>query len=182
MGTLRTCAIGLTTVVLLGTASCSSSAQKTATASSGSSSSSASSSARSSSGATGADRQSYLDRVNALCDALLPKVLAVMQGGHPDVYPVAEFMAELPQHAQLEADFDAQLAQVAVPADAATAQAAFQAYITYANGIDAKRLAAARQGQAAFDAEIRAENAEAPTDPVIAARTAAGFHESCNAR
>jgi hypothetical protein len=126
--------------------------------------------------------QTYLDRVNSLCDNLLPKVLAAIHGGHPDVYPVAEFMSELPKHAQLETDFDAALAKIPVPPAAQTQSAALHAYITYANTIDRKRLAAARRGQADFDKEIRAENAEAPNDPVIAARTAAGFNESCNAR
>jgi hypothetical protein len=133
--------------------------------------------------ATGTDgAEQYVEAVNALCDALLPKVLAAIHGGHPDVYPVAVFFAELPAHSKLEADFDKQLARIPVPATAGNQSAALRAYIAFADNIDTSRLAAARLGQAAFDKEIRAENAEFPTDPVAADRRAAGFSESCNAR
>ncbi len=125
--------------------------------------------------------QEYLERVNALCDALLPKVLKVIKGGHEGVYPVKEFFAELPAHQALRDGFDRQLAQVAVPPAAHTQAAALQAYITFANRLDAQRLAAARRGQAAFDRETLGERG-ALDDPTIQARTAAGFHESCNAR
>ena len=60
--------------------------------------------------------------------------------------------------------------------------AALTAYIRFADALDAKRLAAAKLGQAGFDAEIRAENVSAVHDPSIAARTSAGFSQSCNAR
>jgi nitrous oxide reductase accessory protein NosL len=126
--------------------------------------------------------QKYLSAVNALCDDLLPKVLQVIHGGHPSVYPVTEFFAELPAHTKLLADFDAQLAKVPVPPQATTQAAALSAYIRFANALDAKRLAAAKGGQAAFDKEIRDENAHAASDPTISARTAAGFNESCSAR
>jgi hypothetical protein len=124
----------------------------------------------------------YVDAVNALCDDLLSKILKVIHGGHPGVYPVAEFMSELPAHSKLERDFDKQLARIPVPAAARSQSAALHAYIAYANKIDAERLKAARTSQKAFDKVIRAENKEAPNDPVIAARDAAGFNESCNAR
>ena len=126
--------------------------------------------------------QDYLQAVNALCDALLPKVLAVIHGGHPGVYPVGEFFAELPAHAKLRSDFDAQLATIPVPPAAMPEAAAMADYIRFANQLDARRLAAAKHGQAAFDSETLADDASAPNDPSIAARTAAGFHQSCNAR
>jgi hypothetical protein len=56
------------------------------------------------------------------------------------------------------------------------------AYIRFANDLDARRLRAARQGQASYDREIQAEMKSAVNDPRIAARTAAGFNDSCNAR
>jgi hypothetical protein len=124
----------------------------------------------------------YVDAVNALCDDLLPKVLAVIHGGHPGTYPISEFLAELPAHSKLERDFDTQLARIPVPAAAASQSAALRAYIAYADNIDAKRLAAAKRSQAAFNREIRAENKEFPTDPVKAKRDDAGFDDSCSAR
>ena len=55
-------------------------------------------------------------------------------------------------------------------------------YIHFANQLDAKRLAAAKKGRTAYAKEIRAEMATAANDPSIAARNAAGFNESCDAR
>lgn len=124
----------------------------------------------------------YLARVNALCDALLPKVLAAIHGGHPGTYPVATYYAEVAVTSKLEADFDRQLAQVPIPPQAAAQHAALQGYLDYANQLNAQRRATAAKGQAAFDAETKAEAAQTPTDPHIAARNAAGFNESCNAR
>jgi hypothetical protein len=124
----------------------------------------------------------YVAAVNALCDDLLPKVMAAIDGGHPSTYPISQFMAELPAHSKLERGFDQALARIPVPADAKPQSAALQAYIAYANTIDARRLAAAKTSQAAFDREIRAENEQFPTSAVNAKRAAAGFNDSCNAR
>ncbi len=125
--------------------------------------------------------QAYLDAVNKLCDALLPKVMALPSGGNLDV-PLQQFLAQLPAHTKLLSDFDQDLAKVPVTAAAASKAAAFNAYLRFANQLDAKRLAAARQGQAAYAKEIQSEQASAANDPSIAARNAAGFHESCDAR
>ena len=125
--------------------------------------------------------QSYLDAVNKLCDDLLPKVVAVTNGGSLDI-PLKDFLAQLPAHAKLRADFDRELAQVPVPPQAKDQARALNAYIRFANDLDAKRLAAAKQGQASYDKEISAEKQTAASDPTITARTAAGFNESCNAR
>lgn len=124
--------------------------------------------------------QQYLDAVNALCDALLPKVVAVTGGGSLDI-PLDQFLKQLPAHQQLRDGFDRDLAKIPVPPAAASQAAALQAYIRYANRLDASRLRAARQGQAAYQREIAAES-DAADDPSIAARDAAGFHDSCNAR
>ncbi|MDQ2748143.1 MAG: hypothetical protein M3Y44_01190 [Actinomycetota bacterium] len=125
--------------------------------------------------------QNYLTAVNQLCDDLLPKVVAVTKGGSFDI-PLKDFLAQLPAHAKLRADFDKQLAQVPVPPGAQDAARAMDAYIRFANDLDAKRLAAAKGGPDRYAAEISAEKTYAATDPRIAARTAAGFHESCDAR
>jgi hypothetical protein len=125
--------------------------------------------------------QAYLDAVNRLCDALLPEVMALPNGGNLDV-PVAQYLAQLPAHTKLLSDFDQDLAKVPVPPQATDKAAAFNAYVTFANQLDAKRQAAARQGQAAYAKEIQSEQASAANDPSIAARTAAGFHDSCDAR
>ena len=125
--------------------------------------------------------QKYLDAVNRLCDDLLPKVVAVTNGGSLDI-PLKDFFAQLPAHAKLRADFDRQLAQVPVPAQATEQARALRDYIKFANALDAKRLAAAKAGQASYAKEISAEKNAAASDPTIAARTAAGFNESCNAR
>lgn len=125
--------------------------------------------------------QQYLTAVNKLCDDLLPKVVAVTNGGSLDV-PLKDFLAQLPAHTKLREDFDRQLARVPVPPAAAGKARALAAYIRFANKLDADRLRAARQGDAAYRREIEAEKQHAADDPTIAARDAAGFSESCNAR
>lgn len=123
----------------------------------------------------------YLAAVNRLCDELLPKVVAVTNGGSFDV-PLKDFFAQLPAHTKLRTDFDRQLARVPVPPQANDEARVLTAYLQFANGLDAKRLAAAKQGQASYDNEISAEKKYAADDPTIAARTAAGFNDSCSAR
>jgi hypothetical protein len=123
----------------------------------------------------------YLDAVNKLCDALLPKVIAVTHGGSLDI-PLKQFFAQLPAHQKLRDDFDRKLAQVPVPPAAKDKAKALDGYIRFANQLDAKRLAAAKQGRTAYAREIHAEMTSAANDPSIAARNAAGFTESCDAR
>jgi hypothetical protein len=92
-----------------------------------------------------------------------------------------DYLAQLPRHTKLIADFDRKLAAIVVPQAAASKARALAAYIAFADKLDAARLHAARQGAAAYQREINAENSAA-NDPSIAARDAAGFSESCNAR
>jgi hypothetical protein len=125
--------------------------------------------------------QRYLDAVNRLCDDLLPKIIAVTRGGSFDV-PLHEFFKQLPEHSRLRADFDRNLARTPVPAAARDRARALRAYIRFANKLDARRLAAAREGPTAYAREIRFEDRHAAGNPTIAARNAAGFHDSCNAR
>lgn len=125
--------------------------------------------------------RTYLDSVNALCDALLTKVMALPGGGNLDV-PLRQYLAQLPAHTKLLSDFDQDLAKVKVPPEATAKAAALTGYITFANQLDARRQAAAKQGQAAYAKEIQSEQASAANDPSIAARKAAGFHDSCDAR
>jgi len=124
--------------------------------------------------------QQYLNAVNTLCDRLEQKIIA-LNGGQFDI-PLKEFLAQLPQHTKLRDDFDRQLAAIIVPQAAAAKARALAAYIAFANKLDAARLRAARQGAAAYQREIDAEQKSAASDPSIAARDAAGFSESCNAR
>jgi hypothetical protein len=130
--------------------------------------------------ASGWPVQDYLGAVNRLCEALLPKVIAVTHGGSLDV-PVNDYLAQQPAHAKLLADFDEQLALVPVPPAAKAQAAALAAYIRFANRLDAKRLAAAKRGAAAYAKEIKSE-AAIESDPAITARNAAGFGPSCDAR
>jgi hypothetical protein len=123
--------------------------------------------------------QQYLDAVNALCDGLEQKITA-LNGGQFDI-PLKDFLAQLPQHAKLSGDFDRQLAAIVVPQAAAAKAQALAAYVAFASKLDAARLRAARQGAAAYQREIDAEKSAA-SDPSIAARDAAGFSQSCNAR
>jgi hypothetical protein len=125
--------------------------------------------------------QEYLDAVNQLCDALLPKVVEVTGGGRLDI-PLKQFFEQLPAHQRLRDGFDRDLAKIPVPPAAKDEATALANYIRFANELDAKRLRAARQGAAAYHREIAAELRSAADDPSIAARTAAGFNESCNAR
>src|ERR1700729_1122650 len=124
--------------------------------------------------------QQYLNAVNALCDGLEQKIIA-LNGGQFDI-PLKDFLAQLPQHTKLLADFDNQLAAIVVPQAAAAKARALAAYIAFADKLDAARLRAARQGAAAYQREIDAEKSSAANDPSIAARDAAGFSQSCNAR
>jgi hypothetical protein len=124
--------------------------------------------------------QRYLNAVNALCDGLEQKVNA-LNGGQFDI-PLKDFLAQLPRHNKLRDDFDRQLAAIVVPRAAAAKARALAAYIAFANKLDAARLRAARQGAAAYRREIDAEQQSAASDPSIAARDAAGFSQSCNAR
>jgi len=124
--------------------------------------------------------QHYLNAVNALCDGLEQKINA-LNGGQFDI-PLKEFLAQLPQHTKLRDDFDRQLAAIVVPQAAAAKAQALATYIAFANKLDAARLRAARQGAGAYRREIDAEQKSAASDPSIAARDAAGFSQSCNAR
>ena len=124
--------------------------------------------------------QQYLNAVNALCDGLEQKIIA-LNGGQFDI-PLKDFLAQLSQHTKLRDDFDRHLAAIAVPEAAAAQAQALAAYIAFANKLDAARLRAARQGAAAYQREIDAEKKSAASDPSIAALDAAGFSESCQAR
>jgi hypothetical protein len=124
--------------------------------------------------------QQYVNAVDALCDGLEQKIIA-LNGGKFDI-PLKDFLAQLPQHTKLTGDFDRRLAAIAVPPAAAGKARALAAYIAFASKLDAARLRAARQGPAAYKREIDAEQTSAAGDPSIAARDAAGFSQSCNAR
>jgi len=124
--------------------------------------------------------QQYLHAVNALCDGLEQKIIA-LNGGQFDI-PLKDFLAQLSQHTKLLDDFDRHLAAIVVPQAAAAKARALAAYIAFANKLDAARLRAARQGAAVYQREIDAEQKSAASDPSIAARDAAGFSQSCNAR
>lgn len=132
--------------------------------------------------ASAGDVAGYVAKVSALCDALLPKILAVTHDGDPGAFTVAQYKARIAGHTKLEKGFDAQFDRLRVPAGAEQAHAAMQAYIAYADRIDAQRLAAANQGQAAFERAITRENAAYESSAVKQARDAAGFSPSCDAR
>jgi hypothetical protein len=166
MGRMRVLAIAASSCVLAG--ACSSTEHSAVPGSTPVSSSSSSNAV-----------QQYLDAVNTLCDGLEQKIIA-LNGGQFDI-PLKDFLAQLPQHTKLLDDFDRQLAAIVVPQAAAAKAQALAAYIAYADKLDAARQRAARQGAAAYQREIDAEKS-APTDPSIAARDAAGFSQSCNAR
>jgi nitrous oxide reductase accessory protein NosL len=124
--------------------------------------------------------QVYVDAVNALCDALLPKIVTVTHGGSIDV-PAREYLATWPAHKRLLEGFDAHVATITVPSAAAGKAAALSAYVRFADQLDAARLAAAQKGRAAYAKEVRSESG-VENDPTIAALAAAGFNDSCTAR
>lgn len=166
MGSIRAVAIAASSCIIV--AACSSAGHPAVTAPAPVSSSSSDAA------------QQYLNAVNTLCDGLEQKITA-LNGGQFDI-PLKDFLAQLPQHTKLRDDFDRHLAAIAVP-QAATAKArALATYITFADKLDAARLRAARQGAAAYQREIDAEKKTAASDPSIAALTAAGFSQSCQAR
>ena len=133
-----------------------------------------------SSSSSGNAVQQYLNAVDALCNRLEQKINA-LNGGQFDI-PLKDFLAQLPRHTKLRDDFDRQLAAIVVPPAAAAKARALAGYIAFANKLDTARLRAARQGAAAYRREIDAEQKSAASDPSIAARDAAGFSQSCNAR
>jgi hypothetical protein len=124
--------------------------------------------------------QNYLDAVNVLCDRLLSEIVNVTHGGRFDM-PLKESFEQLPEHVKLENGFGADLANIPVPVAANDKAAALGVYIRFANSLDARRLAAAKKGVAAYKKEIAAE-ADAANDPRVAALSAAGFSNSCDAR
>jgi len=125
-------------------------------------------------------KQTYLDAVNALCDDLLPKVIEATHGGSIDV-PAKEWVQTWPAHKALLDGFDADLAQVPVPASAAETAQVMAAYVVWATGVDERRIAAAEKGEAAWRAEVVAE-ADITNDPTLLALSPAGFADSCQAR
>src|SRR4051794_6583316 len=124
--------------------------------------------------------QGYLDQVNALCDALLPKVVEATNGGSTDV-PAKEWVATWPAHQALLDGFDADLAKVAVPPEATAAAQVMADYVVWATGVDQARIAAARQGEAAWQTELAAET-DLTSAPQLVALAPAGFDDSCQAR
>jgi hypothetical protein len=118
--------------------------------------------------------------VNALCDALLPTIITVTHGGNIDV-PAREYLATWPAHKRLLDGFDAHVAAIPVPAAAQGKAAALTAYVRFADRLDAARLTAAHEGQAAYAKEVRSE-ADVENDPTIDALAAASFNDSCTAR
>ena len=122
----------------------------------------------------------YLATVNALCDKLLPEVIQVTGGGSIDI-PARQYLKDWPAHEQILAAFDTSLAAVPVPAAAATTAATLHHYVQFADRLDATRLKAAKAGERAWRREVAAESG-ATDDPAIAALTAAGFANSCQAR
>jgi len=146
----------------------------------GYSSSGGTGSPKTSTSTSGGSVQTYLAAVNALCDGLQARVIEVTHGGSLDI-PVADYLAQQPAHATLLSDFDQQVAKVPVPPAAKAQSGALATYVRFADQLDAKRLAAARQGAAAYAAEIGSEKGIA-ADPAIAGLSAAGFNDSCQAR
>ena len=129
---------------------------------------------------TASAKQRYLNRVNALCDTLLPKVIRVTHGGSIDV-PARQYLRDWPAHRRVLDEFDASLADVPVPDAAAPAARAMRQYVEFADTLDSTRLKAAQQGERAWRREVAAE-VDVESDPSITARNAAGFADSCDAR
>jgi hypothetical protein len=125
-------------------------------------------------------RQGYLDAVNALCDALLPKVVEATHGGSIDV-PAHEWVETWPAHKALLDGFDADLAKITAPPSAAEAAEVMTDYVVWATGVDTRRIQAARKGETAWRAEVDAE-ADIADDPTLRALGPAGFNDSCQAR
>ena len=124
--------------------------------------------------------QIYLDAVNALCDALLPKVVEATDGGSTDV-PAAKWVATWPAHKALLDGFDKDLAKVIVPPAAEDSAQVMAKYVAWATGVDERRIAAAKKGEKAWQAELDAEVGIEST-PQLKALGPAGFADSCQAR
>jgi hypothetical protein len=127
-----------------------------------------------------AAEQTYLDAVNALCDDLLPKVVEATHGGSTDV-PAKEWVETWPAHKALLDGFDADVADISVPPSATDAARVLSNYVVWATGIDEARIAAAQQGEEAWQAELTAE-ADIESAPALLDLAPAGFADSCQAR
>src|SRR4051794_14488369 len=125
-------------------------------------------------------KQAYLDAVNALCDALLPKVIEATDGGSTDV-PAAKWVATWPAHKALLDGFDKDLAKITVPPAAEDSAAVITTYVAWATGVDERRIAAAKKGEKAWQAELAAE-VDIERTPQLKALGPAGFSDSCQAR
>jgi len=170
MGRMRAITIGIAAISCVLVAACSSSSHSSAPRPVPASSSTSS----------GDAVQQYLTAVNALCDGLEQKIIA-LNGGKFDI-PLKDYLAQLPRHTKLLDDFDRQVAAIVVPHAAAGQARALAAYFAFANKIDTARLRAARAGAAAYRREIDAEKKTTASDPSITALSAAGFSQSCTAR
>src|SRR5580704_5972043 len=69
----------------------------------------------------------YVNAVDALCDGLEQKIIA-LNGGQFDI-PLKDFLTQLPQHTRLVGDFDRQLAAIVVPPGGAAKARALAAYV-----------------------------------------------------
>ena len=107
-----------------------------------------------------------VDAVNALCDALLPKIITVTHGGSIDV-PAHEYLATWPAHKRLLDEFDAQVDAVSRPTAASGKARTLISYVRLADELDAARLAAARKGEAAYAKEVRTESAAENRPPSL---------------
>jgi hypothetical protein len=125
-------------------------------------------------------KEAYLDAVNALCDALLPKVIEATHGGSTDV-PAATWVATWPAHQALLDGFDHDLAKITVPPTAEDSAQVMAKYIAWATGVDERRIAAAKKGEKAWQDELAAEVGIERT-PQLTALGPAGFSDSCQAR
>jgi hypothetical protein len=125
-------------------------------------------------------RQAYLDAVNALCRALLPKVVEATDGGSTDV-PAATWVKTWPAHRALLDGFDHDLAAITVPPAAKDSAKVMTTYVAWATRIDDRRIEAAKKGEKAWQEELAAE-VGIESDPALQALGAAGFDESCQAR
>jgi hypothetical protein len=125
-------------------------------------------------------QQQFVDSVNGLCDALLPDVMRATHGGSIDI-PATQYLHDWPAHRAVLVAFDKLVAALPLPVGAETEADAWYRYTKFADRLDAARLKAAKQGEAAWRREVAAE-ANVENDPTITALKAAGYADSCEAR
>lgn len=123
----------------------------------------------------------FVPSVDALCAQLQAGTRRVVTS-FPPHFPVAEYLRDDVLIEPLLADFDRGVAAVPVSSADRSTAAALATYVQESSAGRQRRVAAARQGQAAYDAEYDRQISSSATDPALAEVDRLGFSNACHYR